>query len=576
MKKKTWLPLALAALLTLPACGSSNSAQTADTSAQTTLTEAEESASASGSSELFTDRDLEIGYDEETSAHITLSGDSASSDSDAVRISGSTVTITDEGTYILSGTLNDGMIIVSADDGDKVQLVLNGVTVTNSTSAAVYVLEADKVFLTTAAGTENLLANGGEYIAIDDNNIDAVIFSKSDLTLNGAGTLTINADAGHGIVSKDDLVLTGGTYVITAASHGISGKDSVRIAGGTYTITAGKDGIHAENTDDSSLGYLYVSGGTFKIAAGGDGLSAGAYLQIDDGDFTITTGEGSASVTMTTDTMGFGRGSGFPSETTEEAEEDSVSQKGIKAEGTITISGGSFVMDTADDSIHGGGDILITGGEYELQSGDDAIHSDAAVTIRNGTFTISYCYEGIEGLSVTIDDGTFDITSVDDGINAAGGADSSGFGGGRAAQEQFSSASDSFITVNGGTFVIVSTGDCIDSNGALTINGGTLNLTCNGSGNTAIDCDGTYTNNGGDVTTNDGSENNPGQMGGGAGGRGGMGGQGRMGGQGEPAGQGEPGSEGEAGSEGETGGQGEMRGQGRRGNPGEMGQAPGA
>ena len=145
------------------------------------------------------------------------------------------------------------------------------------------------------------------------------------------------------------------------------------------------------------------------------------------------------------------------------------------------------------------------------------MHSDAAVTIKNGTFEISYCYEGIEGISVTIDDGTYNITSEDDGINAAGGADSSGFGGGFAGQEQFGSSSEYFITINGGTFVIVSSGDCLDSNGDLTINGGTLNLTCNGNGNTALDCDGTYTNNGGDVTTNDGSESNPGQMSGGGG-----------------------------------------------------------
>lgn len=195
---------------------------------------------------------------------------------------------------------------------------------------------------------------------------------------------------------------------------------------------------------------------------------------------------------------------------------------GIKADGTISIADGNFVTDTVDDSIHSGSDILISGGTFELRSGDDAVHSDAAVTVQNGTMTIAYCYEGIEGLTITIDGGTFDIDSVDDGLNAAGGTDSSGFGGGRPGQDQFSNSSDSSITINGGELVIVSTGDCIDSNGALTINGGTIDLTCNGNGNTALDCDGTYANNGGDITTNDGSENNPGQMGGN------MGGQGKM------------------------------------------------
>lgn len=516
MPKKSIVPLALAALCSLAGCHATSSTDAVSTPSAATQTESVQAVSTESSSEMFTDRDLEIGYDEETSVPITLSGDSASSDSDAVQISGSTVTITDEGTYLLSGTLQDGSIVVSAEDTDKVQLVLDGVDITSATSAAIYVLEADKVFLTTASGSGNTLTNGGEYVAIDENNIDGVIFSKSDLTLNGAGTLTIQANAGHGIVSKDDLVLTSGTYDITAASQGLSGKDSVRIANGSYTIVSGKDGIHAENTDDISLGFLYVAGGTFEITAQGDGMSASGYLQVEGGTFTITTGEGSASVTMTSDTMSAGPG-GFQAGTTTTQEEDSDSQKGLKADGAITLADGSFVTDTVDDSIHAGGEIRLTGGTYQLRSGDDAIHSDGAVVLENGDVTIPYCYEGIEGLSITIEDGTFDITSVDDGINAAGGTDSSGFGGARPGQEQFSSSSDSSILINGGTVVIVSTGDCVDSNGSLTINGGSLNLTCNGSGNTTLDCDGTYALNGGDITTNDGAENNPGQMGGGMG-----------------------------------------------------------
>lgn len=518
MNKKSTFPLIFSILFSLSACNSTAFAESADTSGETVQTESTDSASAVSTTDMFTDRDLEIGYDEETSTKITLSGDSASSDSDAVQISGSTVTITDEGTYILSGTLDDGMIIINAEDTDKIQLVLDGVQITSSTSAAIYVLEADKVFVTTASDSENTLSNGGEYVAIDDNNIDAVIFSKADLTLNGAGTLTINTAAGHGIVSKDDLVFTSGTYHITAADHGISGKDSVRIADGTFSIVSGKDGIHAENTDDSSLGFLYVASGTFEITAEGDGMSAGAYLQIEDGTFNVVTGEGSSSVTMTTDTTNFAQRGMFhtkadTTETTTTTEttsitetEESVSQKGIKSDGDITIANGSFVTDTVDDAFHAGGNIFITTGEYNLKSGDDAIHSDAAITIQDGNFNISYCYEGIEGMSITINGGTYDIASNDDGLNAAGGTDSSGLSNGSPQQDHFSTNSDSFITINDGSLTIVSNGDCVDSNGDLTINGGTLNLNCTGSGNTALDTDGTYTNNGGDITTNDNSE----------------------------------------------------------------------
>lgn len=490
MKKAAILPVLFVAIFSFSACNFADETESASEALQTSQTDSLGSVSAASSSEMFANSDVEIGYDEETGVKITLSGDSASSDSSAVQISGGTVMITKAGTYILSGTLNDGMVVVDAGAADRIQLVLDGAEITSSTSAALCVLEADKVFITTVSGTENTLANGGEYTAIDSSNIDAAVFSKSDLTLNGAGNLTVSAAAGEGIVSTENLILTSGTYHITAAGQGLSGRESVRIANGTYTIAAGKDGICAENTEDASQGYLYISGGTFTIAAQGNGMSAGSDLQIKNGSFAITAGEGSAS-----------------------AAESSVSQKGIKAGGTITILGGTIAADTVDDSIHAAGDILITGGRFELESGGDAIHSDFAVAIQNGDFTIASCYEGVEGLSVAIESGTFHITSADDGINAAGGADGSGFGGAYSGQEQFSPSSEGFITINGGEIVIVSAGDCIDSKGDFTINGGTLNLTCNGTGETAIDCGGTYTNNGGNVTTSDSSENNLNQTG---------------------------------------------------------------
>lgn len=534
--KRTRHGLAAVLLCILTILGGCGTQSTAEDSSDTETVPSELTATASESAidtaSLFSDRDLAGTYDESEAVTIQLNGDSASCDSDSVVIDGSTVTITAEGVYLLSGALTDGQVIVNAADTDKVQLVLAGADITSSTSAAIYALEADKVFVTLAEGTENTLTNGGEYVAIDDNNIDAVIFAKTDLTLNGAGSLTINAQAGHGVVSKDELTITGGSYVITAASHGLSGKDSVAIADGTFTITSGKDGIHAENSDDLTLGALYIAGGSFTITAQGDAISAQGALQIDGGTFDLYTGEGSESVEMTnSDQLGQwgggqrSRGSA-PQAETAATDEDSISQKGIKGESAYAINGGTFAIDSADDCLHAGGVMTIVDGTFTLNSGDDAVHCDDALTILNGTFTIPYCYEGIEGLSITIDDGIFDITSHDDGLNAAGGTDSSGFGGfGGRQQDGFAASSDSFITINGGTFTIVSGGDCVDSNGALTINGGTLNLTCNGSGDTAIDCDGTYTNNGGDVTTNDGSENSLGQMGGGMGGRSGTGGQ---------------------------------------------------
>ena len=531
--KRKLTAILLCGLLLLSGCGAQNTAEDASSTDTETASSGNITAatvSAIDTSGVFSDRDLAGTYDESAAIPITLNGDSVSCDYSSVAIDGGTITIAAEGVYLISGTLNDGQIIVNAGDTDKVQLVLAGADITSSTSAAIYALEADKVFITLAESTENTLTNGGEYIAIDDNNIDAVIFAKTDLTLNGSGSLTVNAQAGHGVVSKDELVITGGSYTITAASHGLSGKDSVAIADGTFAITSGKDGIHSENSDDTSLGWLYIQNGSFTIRSQGDAISAQGALQIDDGTFDLYTGEGSASVEMTSSDqfggpMGGGQRGGWTDQTTApdtqatsttQTEEDSTSQKGIKGESIYAINGGTFTIDSADDCLHAGGAMTIAAGDFTLNSGDDAVHCDDALTIQSGTFTIPYCYEGIEGLSITIEDGVFDITSNDDGLNAAGGADSSGFGGfGNRSQDTFAASSDSFIIINGGAFTIVSGGDSVDSNGDLTINGGTLDLTCNGAGDTAIDCDGTYTNNGGDVTTNDGSESNPGQMGGG-------------------------------------------------------------
>ena len=511
----------LCALLALGGCGAQTGEISAVTEAGASGVTATATESVIDTTSLFSNRDLEGTYEASEAVAIVLNGDSASCDSDAVTVEDGQIIIGEEGIYRISGTLTDGQIVVNADETDKVQLVLAGADITSSTSAAIYALEADKVFLTLEEGTENTLTNGGEYLAIDDNNIDAVIFAKTDLTLNGSGSLTIQAQAGHGVVSKDDLVITGGSYTITAANHGLSGKDSIAIADGTFAITSGKDGIHAENSDDASLGYLYIADGSFTIHAQGDAISANGALQIDGGTFDLYTGEGSASVEMTDSESFAQRGAAAQTDTGSEetTEEDSVSQKGIKGEGTFVINDGTFTVDSADDCLHAGGAMTIAAGTFTLNSGDDAVHCDDALTIQSGTFTIPYCYEGIEGLSITIEDGTFDIVSHDDGLNAAGGADSSGLGG--RGGDTFTASSDNFIIINGGTFTIVSSGDCVDSNGDITINGGVLDLTCNGNGDTALDCDGTYTNNGGDVTTNDGSENNPGQMGGGMGGHGG-------------------------------------------------------
>lgn len=438
------------------------------------------------SSEFFSNRDFEVDYDESKSAVITLSGDSASCSSNAVQISGSTVTITDEGTYILTGTLDDGMIIVDTEKTDKTQLVLNGVTIHSETSAAIYILQSDKVFITTASGTTNTLSNGGTFTAIDENNIDAVVFSKEDLTLNGAGTLVVTSPAGHGIVSKDSLRITSGSYDINCASHALDGKDEVCLANADFTIVSGKDGIHAENADDSACGYVYIQSGTFHISSEGDGISAGAYLLIEDGTFDITSGGGSVNASAhSSDSWGQfigggnhmgGRG-GFTSgeNTATDSEDDSTSMKGIKAATGLIINGGTFVINSADDSVHSNTSVTINGGTFDIAAGDDAFHADETLTVTDGTIAISESYEGLEGLHVVISGGDITLVASDDGLNAAGGVDTSGTGGRDAMGGpggMASSSSNGTILISGGTLHITAYGDGIDANGTLEITGG--------------------------------------------------------------------------------------------------------
>lgn len=493
MKKSIILSVILSFIILLSGCGSENNE---DNNSGNTESNTQNGASQQLSidiSEMFTDRDMATDYDEEKAAFITLSGNTASCESDAVTIDNSDITITDEGTYIVSGTLTDGTIIINADDTDKIQIVLNGANISRSSYSAVYVLSADKVFITTAEGSENNLTSTGEYIQSDENNVDAVIFSKADLTLNGKGLLSIKADTGHGIVSKDDLVFTSGKYSITAASHAFSGKDSIRIAGGEYTVISGKDGLHAENSDDENSGFLYISGGNFRITSEGDGISAGYYARIDGGEYTVTSGGGSSNASEKSDPMN--PGGGFfasPSSGTD----DSVSTKGIKAGVGLFINEGTFELDTADDSLHSNGDLSVSGGNISIASGDDGLHADAALTVSGGTINITESYEGIEGLSIDITGGNISIVSADDGINAAGGTDSSGFGG--RGGDIFAATEGVYINISGGEIYINADGDGIDSNGDLTVSGGKICISGpTDGGNGSLDYNGTGTISGG-------------------------------------------------------------------------------
>ncbi len=364
------LVLTLAAGAMLTGCGSSSSTTeetTASASAETTETsdsDSEETETVTTSvtssedgildtSDMFTDRDLEQTADLTDATYLTVSD-------------GEDITITEEGVYVISGTASNVTIYVEAEDTDKVQIVLDGVSITNDDMPAIYVKTADKVFVTTSS--DSTLVTTGTFAADSENNVDAVIYSCEDLVLNGTATLTIES-TDVAVDTKDDLKITGGTYVITAGTKCFEANDSIRIADGTFTLNAGTDAFHAENNDDDSVGYIYIAGGDITITAGDDGIHATSVLQIDGGTITITNAVEGMEATY------------------------------------IQINGGTIDIYATDDGINASRKstaydvyVEITGGDITISMGQgdtDGIDSNGNVLLTGGTIDIT-CNSGVD------------------------------------------------------------------------------------------------------------------------------------------------------------------------------------
>ena len=333
--------------------------------------------------EAFSNRDLAGTYDGDEAVSITLSGNTASASSSAVSVAGSVITITEAGTYVLSGTLDNGYVVINVSKEDKVQLVLDGADISSETFAPIYVASADKVFITLAEGSENTLTNGGSFVQIDDNNVDAVIFSKDDLTLNGEGSLKIVSSAGHGVSCKDELVIAGGTYAITAASHGIEVNDSLAVSDASITVKAGKDGIHAENDDDDTLGLIYIESGSFLITCGDDGIHANTLIVIDGGTFSITAAEGIEATYITIN----------DGDITISASDDGINaaRKSSAYTPTVEINGGSITITMGQgdtDGIDSNGNIVINGGTVNI-TGNSGFDYDGTAEYNGGTIIVN-------------------------------------------------------------------------------------------------------------------------------------------------------------------------------------------
>lgn len=483
----------------------------------------EEVAAAFGASALnleYSKRDMDASFDESSATKITLSGDSASVSGSGAAAEGSTVTISTAGTYIVSGNLTDGSITVTTSENDKVQIVLNGVKIACSSGPAIDVQSADKCFITLAEETQNSLSDGSAFTSEDAN---ACVYATCDLTINGSGSLDVSGNYRHGVFSKDDLVVYGGSINVSAVEDGLNGKDSVKIGAGDVSIDSGADGVKSSKSTNPEKGFVYVSGGSLSIDAEDDGIQAKTYL---------------------------------------------------------CIAGGSIEIDAADDALHSDLEGALNGGSTSVRSGDDAFHCETKLEVNDGSFVAETCSEGYEAEQVVVNGGDTNICALDDAMNASAAdlsddsessdADAStstpsGESGANAAQPDGSigvpdassanadsneqqntapqgagqqdgatppelpsdlgqapdvqgrmerggqapggqggapGASDSncLIQINGGKVVLDSQGDGVDSNGNVEINGGTLLVNGPSSdGDGAFDYDGEATISGGTV-----------------------------------------------------------------------------
>ena len=371
-----------------------------------------------------------------SAASITLSDDAVTIQGDGATEENGVITIADGGTYTITGSLSDGRILVNAPKKD-VTLVLEHTDITCSYGSPVYICESSSATIYLTEGTTNTLSDGSVYTFEDsfssaaEEEPNACLYSKSDLAITGSGQLTVNASYNNGITGKNTLEITDASITVAAKNHGLNGKDSCTIQNADLRITSGGDALRSTNDSDSSLGFISITDSVLELTAGEDG---------------------------------------------------------IQTETALLISDGTFTLDSCDDAIHSNGNVQIDGGTFIITSGDDAVHADQNVLISDGTITIQESYEGIEGESVDISGGTIRIKASDDGINAAGGADQSGFG---QRQDTFAGSSDCSISIRGGIITIDASGDGVDSNGDLTVSGGELYVSGpESSGNGALDYNG--------------------------------------------------------------------------------------
>ena len=375
--------VSLALMGSMAACGSQDTGSTTGSSAsagtsagssaeENTVTADKVSATVSATSggaidasDLFSDRDLNQTADLSDATTYTVSD-------------GQDIEITTAGVYVLTGSASNVTVTVNVADDEKVQLVLDGVSITNDSAPSIFVKNADKVFVTTTQGSENSLTVSGSFTQTDDTNTDAVIFSKDDLVVNGLGTLNISSTE-NGISCKDDLKVTGGTINLSVADAALEANESIAIADGSITVSASNDALHAENDDDNSTGYIYICGGTLNLTSADDGVHATTIVEIDGGTLNITAAEGIEGTWIQIN-------DGTVSIT---ASDDGINaaNKSSSYSAKVEVNGGTTTVDMGQgdtDGVDSNGDIIINGGTISV-TGQSTFDYDGTGTINGGT-----------------------------------------------------------------------------------------------------------------------------------------------------------------------------------------------
>ena len=443
--------------------------------------------------------DVDIRWDAPSATTIQFNGTTATISGSGVSQAGSTITISAAGTYILSGTLDDGQVIIDTNNNALVRLVFQGVSLSCSTNAPLYAAQARKTVVILAEGTENYLQDAVNYVyPFTTDEPDAALFAKDDLSITGSGTLQVQGNFKNGIGTKDELRITGGTITISAVNDGLRGRDGVYIYDGAFVIDVGNDGIKANNSENATKGFVTIQGGDFIINALHDGVQAETALTITGGQFAITSGGGSAAAPIRPNSFG---GRGVP---IQPSPEESESMKGVKAGVSVLIEGGNFTIDSEDDAVHSNGTMVIIGGNFTISTGDDAFHANLSLRIEDGVIDVLKSYEGLESLAIDIHGGSIAIIASDDGINSSGENAVPMTGGGMQGgnQPRFGVTEGAYLRVTGGNIEITAANDGIDSNGHLYIEGGSLHVNGASMGaDGSIDLDGNFVLSGGNLIT---------------------------------------------------------------------------